>query len=368
MIGTYTGPGLLGRRRRIPATAGPVLAARSGVGMPAAARASGERRRRGRLRRNDRGEPAAEQEAGDRRADQRRALVLVELLAPVGDLGDLAAQLRDRDRERGAVGLDRGADLVGRAIRPSGEPAVLAHGVADLARLVDRHRRRRRARRRAARGTRATPASAASTSSSAATMKKPQKISPAGRARRRTARRARSSTKSTASTMKPPAASATTAPGDELPHLRADLGLGELDLVADQQRRVLGDLGDRRRDVGRDLFLLSGQGASAADAASSPPANAAPTSTSGRVRASSSTAQRQLPAPARAGGRRVGAGAVGRRLVAEFDVHSGGSSSKIRRHSAVAVRLESRSEQCAEPGQHAGPDEPLDDGALHGAQ
>jgi len=49
------------------------------------------------------------------RADQRGTLVLIQLLAPVGDLGDLAAQPLDRDGEGHAVGLDRRADLLGRA-------------------------------------------------------------------------------------------------------------------------------------------------------------------------------------------------------------------------------------------------------------
>ena len=65
----------------------------------------------------DGGDAAADDEAGDGRADQHLLLVLGDLLAPVGDLGHLAAQSRQRVRELHAVGLDRGADLLGRAGR-----------------------------------------------------------------------------------------------------------------------------------------------------------------------------------------------------------------------------------------------------------
>ena len=46
----------------------------------------------------ERGDPAAEHEARDGRADQDLLAALVELLAPVGDLGDLRAQALDRER------------------------------------------------------------------------------------------------------------------------------------------------------------------------------------------------------------------------------------------------------------------------------
>src|SRR5204862_5220594 len=42
--------------------------------------------------------------------------VAAQLRAPVGELGHLAPQLLDRDRQLGAVGLDRGPDLGGRAL------------------------------------------------------------------------------------------------------------------------------------------------------------------------------------------------------------------------------------------------------------
>ena len=65
----------------------------------------------------DGGDAAADDEAGDGGADEHLLLVLGDLLAPVGDLGHLAAQPRERVRELHAVGLDRGADLLGRAGR-----------------------------------------------------------------------------------------------------------------------------------------------------------------------------------------------------------------------------------------------------------
>ena len=66
-----------------------------------------------------RGDPAAEHEARDGGADDHLALVGAQLRAPVGRLGDLAAQLLDRDAELGAVGLDRAPDLLRGAARSS---------------------------------------------------------------------------------------------------------------------------------------------------------------------------------------------------------------------------------------------------------
>ena len=65
---------------------------------------------------HERGDPAADHEAGDRRADQELLAPLVDLLAPVGELGDLGAQAVDGDPELGAVGLDRAADLLGERV------------------------------------------------------------------------------------------------------------------------------------------------------------------------------------------------------------------------------------------------------------
>ena len=73
-----------------------------------------------RRRLGERGDAAAEHEAGHRGADQDLLAVLVDLLAPVGDLGDLGAQALDGQPELGAVGLDRAPDLLRRARwRPS---------------------------------------------------------------------------------------------------------------------------------------------------------------------------------------------------------------------------------------------------------
>src|SRR3954465_6166796 len=65
----------------------------------------------------DGGDPAADDEAGHGRADDDLLLVLHELAAPVGQDRDLVAQALDRCAELLAVGLDRGADLLGRARR-----------------------------------------------------------------------------------------------------------------------------------------------------------------------------------------------------------------------------------------------------------
>src|SRR4051794_33364161 len=65
----------------------------------------------------DRSDAAADDEAGDRGADEHLLLVRGDLLAPVGDLGHLAAQAGQRVRQLHPVGLDRGADLLGGACR-----------------------------------------------------------------------------------------------------------------------------------------------------------------------------------------------------------------------------------------------------------
>ena len=89
------------QRPRSPDVAG--AAGRVVSVVPAAAHQAGER-----------GDPAAEHEARDGGADQHLLAVLVELLAPVGDLGHLGAQALDGDAELGAVGLDRAPDLLRR--------------------------------------------------------------------------------------------------------------------------------------------------------------------------------------------------------------------------------------------------------------
>ena len=81
-------------------------------------------------------------------------LVLAQLLAPVGDLGDLAAQVLQRARERGAVGLDRRADLLRGARAAISAPRHGRLGVRRRDGLLDAAcassmaicRRRRRAR------------------------------------------------------------------------------------------------------------------------------------------------------------------------------------------------------------------------------
>ena len=55
---------------------------------------------------------AAEHEARHGGADQHLLLVVAQVPAPVGDLGDLAAQPLDGEAELGAVGLDRAPDLL----------------------------------------------------------------------------------------------------------------------------------------------------------------------------------------------------------------------------------------------------------------
>src|SRR5438552_1055335 len=86
---------------------------RAGAAAPAIARPrSGTRRRSAAAAQEaaERGDAAAEDEAGDRRSDHHLRLVARNLLAPVGHLGDLAPQALERDRELHAVGLDRTPD------------------------------------------------------------------------------------------------------------------------------------------------------------------------------------------------------------------------------------------------------------------
>ena len=94
MIGTYTGPGLIG--------VGGVPRALLGL-------ISGRRRRRSRRPPITSPTTAA--------PDHQLAAVALEMPAPVGQMRDLAAQAVDRDRELHAVALDRAADLGGRALR-----------------------------------------------------------------------------------------------------------------------------------------------------------------------------------------------------------------------------------------------------------
>src|SRR5829696_4423930 len=65
----------------------------------------------------ERGDAAAEDEPRHGRSDQHLPAVLVDLLAPVGDLGHLGAQALDGEAELGAVRLDGAPDLLRRARR-----------------------------------------------------------------------------------------------------------------------------------------------------------------------------------------------------------------------------------------------------------
>ena len=177
------------------------------------------------------------------------------------------------------------------------------------------------------------------------------------------------STNSPASTTKPPGGDADDRPGDELADLRADLGLGELDLVADQQRRVLGDLRDRRRDVRRRLFRLGGHQRRASE------------QERGQHPAGERGADEHLgPGPQELGGpgrrqRRparadvlLRRGPVRRGGVAEVDAHSGGSSSKMRRHRTRGGAARDDREERAEPRQETRPDQALDEIPFHQRQ
>src|SRR5919204_4467939 len=63
------------------------------------------------------GAAAADQEAGDRGADDHGALVLSELTPPVRELADLSLEVVQRVLELRAGGLERVADLLRRAAR-----------------------------------------------------------------------------------------------------------------------------------------------------------------------------------------------------------------------------------------------------------
>src|SRR5215207_1315604 len=63
----------------------------------------------------ERGDAAADHEAGHGGADEDLLAVLVDLLAPVGDLGHLRPEAVDGEPEVGAVRLDRAPDLLRRA-------------------------------------------------------------------------------------------------------------------------------------------------------------------------------------------------------------------------------------------------------------
>src|SRR5581483_1868194 len=58
----------------------------------------------------------AERNADERRARGQLALVAAQVAAPVGDVGDLSAQAVQRDGQLHPIGLDRAADLRGRAL------------------------------------------------------------------------------------------------------------------------------------------------------------------------------------------------------------------------------------------------------------
>ena len=89
----------------------------------------------------DGGDAAADDEAGDGGADDDLLAVARDLLAPVGDLGDLAAQPVERQRELGAVGLDRarGSPRACAAASRSSSPDRGLHRLADQLGLLDRH-------------------------------------------------------------------------------------------------------------------------------------------------------------------------------------------------------------------------------------
>src|SRR3954453_18604269 len=119
----------------------------------------------------DGGDPAAQHEPGDRRADHHVALVAHDVLAPVRGLGELGAQVLERAAELLAVGLDGGADLVWGALRHQSPWTVSRmRWASSMARsgLGDDPRLKKREARKPARPPR--------TNSTAATRKNPQKI------------------------------------------------------------------------------------------------------------------------------------------------------------------------------------------------
>ena len=80
--------------------------------QPAIATVARTRRSAAPEQRDGGGDAAADEEARRGRADQRRRAVLRQLTAPVGELGDLRAQVVDREPQLAAGGLDLGADLL----------------------------------------------------------------------------------------------------------------------------------------------------------------------------------------------------------------------------------------------------------------
>ena len=95
VIGTYTGPGLLGVGAS-PTRSSPDC--RSGAASFAPAAAS------------------KQQHAHDSRADRDLALVALDVAAPIGDARHFGVQIVERHSQLGAVGLDRVADLSCRAL------------------------------------------------------------------------------------------------------------------------------------------------------------------------------------------------------------------------------------------------------------
>ena len=222
--------------------------------------------------------------------------MLADLPAPVGELGHLAAQAHERVR-RARHGWPRSTRGSPRAC---GRHQIVRSGCSDVTvsldplRLVDRHvgvGGRPRLNAREAR----KPASAPSRNSTPATMKKPQKYVVDGENSAYHASHAKPfRRKSRPTTKKTPAAIPTTAPRGEHGRLLAHLGLGELDLLVDEDLRALGDLLDRLADLLRRPARLLRARSPRCDghavpprrlrmiAATSPPANAAPTRISGR--------------------------------------------------------------------------------------
>src|SRR4029077_6779487 len=114
VIGTYTGPGLIG-------VGGAPRSFLAGGGFRASAlvgvRPLAERRWPARSAPATAAQHArADEQADDRGADRELAAMALDVPAPVGEVGHLSAQAVDRDGELHAVALDRIADLGGRAL------------------------------------------------------------------------------------------------------------------------------------------------------------------------------------------------------------------------------------------------------------
>ena len=193
----------------------------------------------------DGGDPAADDEAGDGRADQHLLLVLGDLLAPVGDLGHLAAQAR-RASARARCGWPRSrrGSRSGRAGRHGSERSRSGcedcDGLLDELRLVDRQLRRRRRAGLAARATRCSRRARRAGTARAATKKKPQKNVLVGEraAYQRQPREAVEQDQTSAEDDEDAGRDPDDRALDELGDLLGDLGLGQLDLLADEQRRA----------------------------------------------------------------------------------------------------------------------------------